>query len=133
MKLLHAMINVVDIDKSIKFYTEVFGMKLLSKKDYPGGRFTLAFVGYGDDSDNTVIELTNNWDEKEYELGNAFGHLAFGVNDIHTTCEEMRQKGVDVFREPGPIKHTSGRTIIALVRDPDGYTIELIEQSVASN
>ena len=126
MRFLHTMIRVGDLDKSINFYTEILGMKLLRKQDYPGGRFTLAFVGYGDEKDNTVVELTHNWDETQYDLGNAFGHLAFGVEDIYATCEHMRQSGAVICREPGPMKH--GSTVIAFVEDPDGYKIELIQK-----
>ena len=125
MKFLHTMIRVGDLEKSIQFYTEMFGMKLLRKKDYPGGRFTLAFVGYGDESDNTVVELTHNWATDKYKLGDAFGHLAFGVDDIYTTCDAIRAAGATICREPGPMKH--GTTVIAFVEDPDGYKIELIE------
>ena len=125
MQFLHTMIRVGDLERSIKFYTETLGMKLLRKKDYPGGRFTLAFVGYGDEKDNTVVELTNNWDTESYDLGGGFGHLAFGVEDIYATCETMRSQGANIVREPGPMKH--GTTVIAFVEDPDGYKIELIE------
>ena len=125
MQFLHTMIRVGDLERSIKFYTETLGMKLLRKKDYPGGRFTLAFVGYGDEKDNTVVELTHNWDTESYDLGGGFGHLAFGVEDIYATCEIMRSQGASIVREPGPMKH--GTTVIAFVEDPDGYKIELIE------
>ena len=125
MRLLHTMIRVGDLDRSIDFYTRVFGMQLLRRKDYPGGRFTLAFVGYGDEADHTVIELTHNWDTDRYDIGTGFGHLAIGVDDIYTTCERIRTAGCTITREPGPMKH--GSTVIAFVKDPDGYAIELIE------
>lgn len=124
MKFLHTMIRVNNLDESIKFYCEVLGMKLLRKKDYPSGRFTLAFVGYGDESENTVVELTYNWDTHRYDLGNGFGHLALGVNDIYDACDNLRSKGVKIAREPGPMKH--GGTEIAFIEDPNGYRIELI-------
>lgn len=126
MQLLHTMIRVGDLQRSIDFYTEILGMKLLRKKDYPGGRFTNAFVGYGDENENTVVELTHNWDTDSYDLGSGFGHLAFGVEDIYATCDAMREKGINITREPGPMKH--GTTVIAFVEDPDGYKIELIEK-----
>ena len=126
MTLLHTMIRVGDLQKSIDFYTEIFGMKLLRKKDYPGGKFTNVFLGYGDEKDNTVIELTHNWETSSYDLGNGFGHLAFGVDDIYATCDKIRQKDIKISREPGPMKH--GTTVIAFVEDPDGYQLELIEK-----
>ncbi|HHM06299.1 MAG TPA: lactoylglutathione lyase [Gammaproteobacteria bacterium] len=126
MRLLHTMIRVGDLDRSIRFYTEVLGMKLLRRKDYPEGSFTLAFVGYGDEARHTVIELTYNWDVEHYELGNGFGHIAIGVDDIHATCEGIKARGGQVVREPGPMKH--GTTVIAFVEDPDGYRLELIEE-----
>lgn len=126
MRLLHTMIRVGDLEKSIAFYSEALGMQLLRKKDYPGGEFTLAFVGYGDESDHTVIELTHNWDTDSYDLGNGFGHLAIGVDDIEAACNRVREYGGEVTREPGPMKH--GTTVIAFVRDPDGYQIEFIER-----
>ena len=125
MRLLHTMIRVGDLERSLAFYCEMLGMKLLRRKDYPGGRFTLAFVGYGDESRHTVIELTHNWDTDRYEIGDGFGHLALGVDDIYGTCEGLRAKGVPISREPGPMKH--GSTVIAFIQDPDGYKIELIE------
>ena len=127
MKILHTMIRVVDIEKSIWFYTKILGMKLLRKKDYPSGRFTLAFVGYGSESETSVIELTHNWDTKNYQIGNAFGHIALGVENIYETCTSIKSNGGKVSREPGAMKH--GTTIIAFVEDPDGYKIELIEMS----
>jgi len=125
MKFLHTMIRVNDLEESIKFYCEVLGMKLLRKKDFPSGRFTLAFVGYGDEAENTVIELTFNWDTHQYDLGNAFGHLALGVEDIYKTCEELRSRGAKIVCAPGPMKH--GGSEIAFIEDPNGYKIELID------
>lgn len=125
MRLLHTMLRVGNLEESLKFYCELLGMKLLRRKDYPGGEFTLAFVGYGDESDNSVIELTYNWGAEKYELGNAYGHIALGVDDIYATCEEIRNQGGKIVREPGPMKH--GSTVIAFVEDPDGYKIELIQ------
>ncbi|MBE9554654.1 MAG: lactoylglutathione lyase [Proteobacteria bacterium] len=126
-RFLHTMIRVKDLDKSIDFYTRLLGMKLTRKDDYPSGEFTLAFVGYGDESDSTVIELTHNWGQEEpYDLGDAFGHLAIGVPDIYGTCEQMEKEGVNIPRPPGPMKH--GGSVIAFIEDPDGYKIELIER-----
>ena len=125
MRLLHTMIRVGDLEESIIFYTQLLGMKLLRRKDYPGGRFTLAFVGYGDEADTAVIELTHNWDTSSYDSGNGFGHVAIGVEDICGVCDAIRVRGGEVTREPGPMKH--GTTVIAFVKDPDGYAIELIE------
>lgn len=125
MRILHTMLRVGDLERSLKFYTEVLGMKLLRRQDYPDGKFTLAFVGYGAESEQAVIELTYNWGVEKYELGNAFGHVAIGVADIHRTCNEIKQRGGKVTREPGPMKH--GSTVIAFVEDPDGYKLELIE------
>ncbi|MDZ8029892.1 MULTISPECIES: lactoylglutathione lyase [unclassified Nostoc] len=125
MRLLHTMLRVGNLEESLKFYCEILKMKLLRRKDYPGGEFTLAFVGYGDESDNSVIELTYNWGVEKYELGNAYGHIALGVDDIYATCEEIRTQGGKVVREPGAMKH--GSTVIAFVEDPDGYKIELIQ------
>ena len=119
------MLRVGDLDRSIRFYTEVLGMKLRRRNDYPGGRFTLAFVGFGDDPESPEIELTYNWDTDAYDLGNGFGHVALGVSDIYATCERIRAAGGVISREPGPMKH--GTTVIAFVKDPDGYAIELIE------
>lgn len=119
------MLRVGNLEESLKFYCEILKMKLLRRKDYPGGEFTLAFVGYGDESDNSVIELTYNWGVEKYELGNAYGHIALGVDDIYATCEEIRTQGGKVVREPGAMKH--GSTVIAFVEDPDGYKIELIQ------
>ncbi len=130
MQLLHTMIRVTNLEESLKFYCDVLGMKLLRQKDYPGGEFTLAFVGYGDESDNTVIELTYNWGVHEYEIGNAFGHIAIGVQDIYKTCDEIKARGGKVTREPGPMKH--GTTVIAFVEDPNGYKVELIVRFVGA-
>ena len=125
MRILHTMIRVGDLEKSLAFYTEALGMRLLRKKDYPGGRFTLAFLGYGDERTSAVVELTHNWDTSRYDLGNGFGHLAIGVEDIVGACDRVRRLGGRVTREPGPMKH--GTTVIAFVEDPDGYKIEFIE------
>ena len=127
MRMLHTMLRVGDLDRSIAFYTEVLGMQLLRRKDYPRGRFTLAFLGYGPESEQTVLELTHNWDTSSYELGDAYGHIALGVEDIRSTCAAISGKGGRVVREPGPMKH--GSTVIAFVEDPDGYKVELIEMS----
>lgn len=126
MRLLHTMIRVGDLDRSLAFYTEVLGMRLLRKKDYPGGEFTLAFVGYGDEGDTAVIELTHNWGTSSYELGDGFGHIALAADDIYATCDLIRDRGGKIVREPGPMKH--GTTEIAFVEDPDGYKIELIQR-----
>lgn len=127
-RFLHVMIRVLDLDASLRFYTEHFGMRLLRRRDYPGGQFTLAFVGYGEESDHTVLELTHNWDQSApYDIGEAFGHLALGVDDIYAVCDTLRMHGVNIVREPGPMKH--GSTVIAFVEDPDGYRIELIQRS----
>ena len=125
MRMLHTMLRVGDLERSLRFYTGPLGMKLLRKQDFPGGRFTLAFVGYGDESDHTVLELTHNWDTKSYEIGTGYGHVAIGVADAYATCAQLRERGVKVTREPGPMKH--GTTVIAFVEDPDGYKIELIQ------
>jgi lactoylglutathione lyase len=121
------MIRVGDLEKSIAFYTEALGMKLLRRQDYPGGKFTLAFVGYGDEDSSAVIELTHNWETSSYDLGNGFGHIAIGAADISTACDRVREYGGEVTREPGPMKH--GTTVIAFAKDPDGYAIEFIERS----
>ena len=126
-RMLHTMIRVRDLDASLDFYTRLLGMQLLRKKDFPGGRFTLAFVGYGPEESSAVIELTHNWDqEAPYELGDGYGHVALGVPDIYGTCKALGEAGGKVVREPGPMKH--GSTVIAFVEDPDGYKIELIER-----
>ncbi|MCS6924796.1 MAG: lactoylglutathione lyase [Candidatus Binatia bacterium] len=127
MRLLHTMIRVNNLEESLNFYCDKLGMTLLRKKDYPSGEFTLAFVGYGDEQTHTVIELTHNWGISSYEHGNAFGHLAIGVEDIYQTCADLKAKGVKVVREPGPMKH--GGAVIAFIEDPNGYKIELIQLS----
>ena len=124
MRILHTMLRVTDLQKSISFYTDILGMKLLRRKDFPDGKFTLAFLGYGDESENTVLELTHNWDTHSYEMGNAYGHIAVEVEDVYAACEKIKTKGGQVVREAGPMKH--GSTILAFVRDPDGYMIELL-------
>jgi lactoylglutathione lyase len=126
MRILHTMLRVADLERSLRFYTEVLGMRLLRRKDYPEGKFTLAFVGYGDETDTAVIELTHNWGVDKYELGNAFGHIAVAVDDAYKACEEVKRRGGKVTREPGPMKH--GTTVIAFIEDPDTYRIELIER-----
>jgi len=124
MRLLHTMLRVGDLKKSVQFYTDILGMTLLRQKDYPEGKFTLAFVGYEDESSSSVIELTHNWDSDHYDLGNGFGHIAIQVDDVYQACERIRSAGGKVTREPGPMKH--GSTILAFVKDPDGYMIELL-------
>ena len=127
MRFLHTMLRVGDLEVSLAFYTGVMGMRLLRRRDSPEGRYTLAFVGYGEESDSTVLELTHNWDTDRYELGSAYGHIAIGVEDIVATCDAIAAAGGRVVRPPGPVKH--GTTVIAFVEDPDGYRIELIEIS----
>ena len=124
MRILHTMLRVTDLQRSIEFYTNVLQMRLLRQKDYPEGKFTLAFLGYGDESGNTVIELTHNWDTDHYQLGNAFGHIAIEVDDVYAATEAIRQRKGKIIREAGPMN--AGTTIIAFVEDPDGYQIELI-------
>lgn len=124
MKYLHTMLRVGDLDKSVKFYTELLGMKLLRKRDFPDGKFTLAFLGYGSETDNTVLELTHNWETEGYDPGNGYGHIAIGVKDVYATCDDIRARGGKVVREPGPMMH--GTTVLAFVEDPDGYKIELL-------
>ncbi len=126
MRILHTMIRVGELDRSINFYSEVLGMQLLRKKDYPDGKFTLAFIGYGPESEGAVIELTHNWETKEYELGNGFGHIAIQVDDAYAACKAIKERGGNVVREAGPMQH--GSTVIAFVEDPDGYKIELIQR-----
>ena len=128
MRMLHIMLRVGNLEQSLAFYTEVLGMTLLRKRDYEEGRFTLAFVGYGDEENHTVLELTHNWDTTSYELGNAYGHIAIAVDDAYQACEEIKARGGKVVREAGPMK--GGITVIAFVEDPDGYKIELIQQDV---
>lgn len=127
MRILHSMLRVTDLDQSIRFYTEIMGMNLLHKKEYPDGRFTLAFVGYGAEDDSTVLELTWNWDEDHYEIGTGYGHIAVAVDDIYGVCEDISAQGGKIVRPPGPMKH--GTTVLAFVEDPDGYRIELLERS----
>ena len=127
MRILHTMLRVTDLDRSIKFYTEVMGMRLLRRQDYPDGRFTLAFVGYQDEASGPVLELTHNWDVTAYELANAYGHIALAVPEAYRACDDLRGGGGKVVREAGPMKQ--GATVIAFVEDPDGYKIELIQRS----
>jgi len=124
MRLLHTMLRVGNLQRSIDFYTNVLGMKLLRRKDYPDGGFTLAFIGYGDESENTVIELTYNWDTDRYDLGSGYGHIAIEVDDVYEAVEELRSRGGKIIRDAGPMN--AGTTIIAFIEDPDGYPIELI-------
>ena len=126
MRFLHTMLRVGDLQRAIDFYTDILGMKLLRQSENTEYKYTLAFLGYGDESDNTVIELTYNWETSEYEHGSAFGHLAIGVDDIYAVCDKMKEKGCDVYREPGPV--LGGDVVIAFVRDPDGFAIELIQE-----
>ncbi|MEZ5626532.1 MAG: lactoylglutathione lyase [Rhodocyclaceae bacterium] len=126
MRLLHTMLRVGDLDRSIAFYTDILGMQLLRRQDYPEGRFTLAFVGYQPESEGAVLELTHNWDTSGYDLGNGYGHIALGVPDAYAACEAIRAAGGKVVREAGPMKH--GTTVIAFVEDPDGYKVELIQR-----
>jgi lactoylglutathione lyase len=127
MRLLHTMLRVGNLEKSLQFYCELLGMKLLRQKDYPGGEFTLAFIGYEAEAEGAVIELTYNWGQAKYELGDAYGHIAIGVDDIYATCQGITDRGGQVTRPPGPMKH--GSTVIAFVEDPDGYKVELIQLS----
>ncbi len=131
MRLLHTMLRVGDLDRSLMFYTDVLGMKLLRRQDYPDGKFTLAFVGYQDESEGAVIELTHNWDTPKYELGNGYGHIALEVDNAYDACARIKEKGGNVTREAGPMKH--GKTVIAFVEDPDGYKIELIQRKGRSD
>ena len=124
MRILHTMLRTGDLDRSIQFYTEILGMKLLRRKDYPGGEFTLAFLGYGDESDHTVIELTYNWGVDRYEIGTGYGHIAIEVDDVYQSAAEVKTRGGKILREAGPMN--AGTTIIAFIEDPDGYPIELI-------
>ena len=129
MRILHTMLRVGDLEKSLAFYTEVLGMKVLRRKDYPEGRFTLAFVGYQDEAEGTVLELTHNWDTSKYDLGTGYGHIAVEVDNAYQACEEVKKRGGKVTREAGPMKH--GITVIAFVEDPDGYKIEFIQKKTA--
>jgi lactoylglutathione lyase len=131
MRLLHTMLRVGNLEESLRFYCDVLGMRLLRQKDYPGGEFTLAFVGYGDEADTTVLELTYNWGTDRYNLGEGYGHIAIGVDDIYGTCDLIKARGGTVVREPGPMKH--GNTVIAFVQDPDGYKVELIQLGTQSS
>jgi lactoylglutathione lyase len=128
MRLLHTMLRVGDLERSITFYTQLLNMKELRRKEYPDGQFTLAFVGYGDESNTTLLELTYNWDKNSYDLGNAFGHIAIEVDDIYRTVEALKTKNVVVSREPAPMKFGINSPVIAFIKDPDGYTIELIQK-----
>ena len=129
MRILHTMLRVGDLEKSLAFYTDVLGMKVLRRKDYPEGRFTLAFVGYQDEAEGTVLELTHNWDTSKYDLGTGYGHIAIEVDNAYQACEEVKKRGGKVTREAGPMKH--GVTVIAFVEDPDGYKIEFIQKKTA--
>ena len=131
MRMLHTMLRVGDLKKSLEFYQDVLGMRLLRQKDYPEGRFTLAFVGYGSEAESTVLELTHNWDTESYDLGNAYGHIAIEVDDAYKACERVIGKGGKVVREAGPMKH--GSTVIAFVEDPDGYKIEFIQKNTGKD
>ena len=126
MRILHTMLRVGDLEKSLAFYTDVLGMRLLRRKDYPDGRFTLAFVGFQEESEGAVLELTHNWDTAGYDLGEGYGHVALAVEDVYAACERIRERGGRIVREPGPMKH--GTTVLAFVEDPDGYRIELLEE-----
>ncbi len=130
MRLLHTMLRVGDLEKSKAFYTNILGMKLLREMEMPEGRFTLAFVGYGDEKDSTVLELTWNWDTSSYDLGDGYGHIAIGVDDVYATCEAIRDKGGKIVREPGPMK--GGTRVLAFVEDPDGYKIEILENAAVN-
>lgn len=131
LRLMHTMLRVKDLDASLKFYTELLGMRLIKKNDYPEGKFTLAFVGYGPEETNTVLELTYNYGDNEYEIGTAYGHIALETSDIYETAEMLRSGGAEIVREPGPMKH--GKTHIAFIKDPDGYLIELVQPDWLEN
>ena len=128
MRILHTMLRVGNLDRALAFYTEVLGMRQLRRADYPDGRFTLAFVGYADESESAVLELTHNWDTESYDIGTAYGHVAIEVDDAYKACEEIKRRGGVVVREAGPMKH--GTTVIAFVQDPDGYKVELIQKKI---
>lgn len=130
MRILHTMLRVTDLDASLRFYCDVLGMKLLRKNDYPAGEFTLAFVGYGDESDSTVLELTHNWGVDAYDHGDAYGHIAIGADDVYAACRQIAERGGKIIREAGPMK--GGTVVIAFVEDPDGYKVELVENSAFS-
>lgn len=127
MRLLHTMLRVGDLERSKSFYIDVLGMKLLREREFPEGRFTLVFLGYGDESDSTVLELTYNWDTGSYDLGNAYGHIAIGVEDVYVACDRIREAGGNIVREAGPMQGST--RVLAFVEDPDGYKIELLEDS----
>ena len=131
MRLLHTMLRVGNLERSLDFYQNVLNMQLLRRRDYPEGRFTLAFVGYGDEADHTVLELTHNWDTESYDLGDAYGHIAIEVDDAYAACERVKEMGGKVVREAGPMKH--GTTVIAFIEDPDGYKIEFIQKKSGSD
>lgn len=124
MRLLHTMLRVGDLDRSLAFYVDVLGMRLLRKQDFPDGRFTLAFIGYGDEDSNTVLELTHNWDTKNYSLGDGYGHIALGVEDVYAAADAIKAAGGKIVREAGPMMH--GTTVLAFAEDPDGYKVELL-------
>ncbi|MBI1988823.1 MAG: lactoylglutathione lyase [Betaproteobacteria bacterium] len=126
MRILHTMLRVGDLDRALDFYVNVLGMRVLRRKDYPGGRFTNVFVGYGDEASAAVLELTHNWDTRTYDLGSGYGHVAIEVDDAYRACEEVKKRGGKVTREAGPMKH--GTTVIAFVEDPDGYKIEFVQK-----
>jgi lactoylglutathione lyase len=125
MRILHTMLRVGNLERSKKFYTEIMGMKLLREKEYPSGKFTLAFLGYGDEDSTAVIELTHNWETEKYDLGSAYGHIAIGVDDVYAACDRIRERGGKIVRQPGPM--AGGTAVLAFVEDPDGYKIELLE------
>ncbi|HXZ96954.1 MAG TPA: lactoylglutathione lyase [Burkholderiales bacterium] len=131
MRIMHTMLRVGNLERSIAFYTGVLGMKVLRKQAYPEGKFTLAFVGYGDEASETVLELTHNWETSSYDLGNGYGHVAIEVTDAYKSCEEVKKRGGKVTREAGPMKH--GTTVIAFIEDPDGYKIEFIQKKAANS
>ncbi len=126
MRMLHTMLRVTNLDESLRFYCDVLGMKLLRKHDFPSGKFTLAFVGYGDEAETTVLELTHNWDVSSYDLGDAYGHIAIGVDDVYAACDRIRERGGKVVRDAGPMK--GGTAVIAFVEDPDGYKVEIVAE-----
>ncbi len=126
MRMLHTMLRVTNLDESLRFYCDVLGMKLLRKHDFPSGKFTLAFVGYGDEAEATVLELTHNWDVSSYDLGDAYGHIAIGVDDVYAACDRIRERGGKVVRDAGPMK--GGTAVIAFVEDPDGYKVEIVAE-----